>query len=122
LDEQDHLTVSKQRRKRSSHHRLCIAAGHMRLNFREPRIVNIVKPQLEPGDAQFGDQIHTTDPSPMIATVSRLLSVTVFPPVELTSDRRDYPASATCSIKLGSLFLTLPTRLLTGQHVISSAG
>jgi len=30
--------------------------------------------------------------------------------------------SATGSIKLGSLFLTLPTRVLTGQHVISSAG
>jgi hypothetical protein len=26
------------------------------------------------------------------------------------------------SIRLASLFLTLPTRLLTGQHVISSAG
>jgi hypothetical protein len=26
------------------------------------------------------------------------------------------------SIKLGSLLLTLPTRVLTGQHVISSVG
>ena len=26
------------------------------------------------------------------------------------------------SIRLGSLFLTLPTRVLTGQHVISSDG
>jgi hypothetical protein len=33
-----------------------------------------------------------------------------------------HQASATGSIKLGSLFLTLPTWVLTGQHVISSAG
>jgi hypothetical protein len=28
LDQQDHLTVSEQRRKRSRHHRLRAAAGH----------------------------------------------------------------------------------------------
>jgi hypothetical protein len=33
-----------------------------------------------------------------------------------------YPLRTTGSIKLGSLFLTLPTRLLTGQQVISSTG
>jgi hypothetical protein len=33
-----------------------------------------------------------------------------------------HQAIATGSIKLGSLFLTLPTRLLTGQHVIASDG
>ena len=32
-----------------------------RSNFGEPRIVDIVEPQLEPGDAQFGDEIETTD-------------------------------------------------------------
>ena len=32
-----------------------------RSNFGEPRIVDIVEPQLEPGDAQFGDEIKTTD-------------------------------------------------------------
>jgi hypothetical protein len=31
-----------------------------------------------------------------------------------------YPAPAIGSIRLGSLFLTLPTRGLTGQHVLSS--
>jgi hypothetical protein len=31
-------------------------------NFREPRILDILKPQLEPGDAQFGDEIETADP------------------------------------------------------------
>jgi hypothetical protein len=35
-----------------------------RSNVQEPRIVNIVKPQLEPGDAQFGDEIETTDTCP----------------------------------------------------------
>jgi hypothetical protein len=34
----------------------------------------------------------------------------------------DYSAAARGSIKLGSLFLTLPTRALTGQHVIRSDG
>jgi hypothetical protein len=63
----------------------------------------------------------------MIVTVSAvLLSVTAFPPcVELKSLAprcRDYAASATGSIKLGSLFLTLPTRVLTGQQIISSEG
>src|SRR3984893_3546382 len=33
----------------------------------------------------------------------------------------DYPTAAIGSIKLGSLFLTLPTRGLTGQQIISSA-
>jgi hypothetical protein len=38
--------------------------------------------------------------------------------------RAAYAGSVTVigSIKVGSLFLTLPTRALTGQHVISSAG
>jgi hypothetical protein len=36
--------------------------------------------------------------------------------------QRGYFARANGSIRLGSLFLTLPTRVLTGQHVISSAG
>jgi hypothetical protein len=31
-------------------------------------------------------------------------------------------AAAIGSIRLGSLFLTLPTRWLTGQHVMPSAG
>jgi hypothetical protein len=41
-----------------------------------------------------------------------------------TSGGRDSnrQASAAGSIKLASLFFTFPTRVLTGQHVISSAG
>ena len=34
----------------------------------------------------------------------------------------DYPAAATGSISDGSLFRTLPTRALTGQHIMPSAG
>jgi hypothetical protein len=33
-----------------------------------------------------------------------------------------YPAAATGSMRDGSLFLTLPTRALTGQHTMPSAG
>src|SRR5438128_2236033 len=36
--------------------------------------------------------------------------------------RLDHVTPATGSIKLGSLFLTLPTRALTGQQVISPDG
>ena len=95
LDQQDHLTIPHQRRKRSRHRRLRIAPGYhddyigavdcgseiarralnrseptllainihpaARSNLREPRIVNIVEPQLEPGGAQFGEEIDTTD-------------------------------------------------------------
>jgi hypothetical protein len=35
---------------------------------------------------------------------------------------RPHPAAAIGSIRLGSLFLTLPTRGRTGQHVISPDG
>ena len=89
--------------------------------------MNVVEPQLEAGDAQFGDEIETTIPAPMIVTVSAVrLSVTAFPLCvglkSLAPRCRDYPASPTGSIKLGSLFLTLPTRVLTGQQIISSAG
>jgi len=38
------------------------------------------------------------------------------------SPTRHHASSVTGSIKLGSLFLTFPTRALTGQHVISSVG
>jgi len=34
----------------------------------------------------------------------------------------DYPAAAIGSIRLGSLFLTLPTRVLTGQQIMPSEG
>ena len=37
-------------------------------------------------------------------------------------ERAFYTASIIGSIRLGSLFFTLPTRVLTGQQVISSAG
>jgi hypothetical protein len=40
---------------------------------------------------------------------------------EWPMERASYAASIIGSIKLGSLFLTLPTRILTGQRVISSA-
>jgi hypothetical protein len=33
-----------------------------RSDFGEPRIVDIVEPQLEPGYTQFGDEIETADP------------------------------------------------------------
>jgi hypothetical protein len=36
--------------------------------------------------------------------------------------RRAYPVPTIGSIRLGSLFLTLATRGLTGQHIISSDG
>ena len=42
--------------------------------------------------------------------------------VLLRGDRHAHPATATGSIRLASLFLTLPTRALTGQHIISSDG
>jgi hypothetical protein len=39
-----------------------------------------VEPELEPGHAQFGDEIAAPIPAPMIATVSAvLLFVTAFP-------------------------------------------
>ena len=41
---------------------------------------------------------------------------------EWPMERAFYAASIIGSIRLGSLFLTLPTRVLTGQLVISEAG
>src|ERR1700760_3339553 len=40
-----------------------------------------------------------------------------FPPFSCDPDA-DYPTAAIGAIRLGSLFLTLPTRALTGQHII----
>jgi hypothetical protein len=43
--------------------------------------------------------------------------------LSLRPDRtRAYPAPAIGSIRLASLFFTFPTRVLTGQHIISSEG
>ena len=36
----------------------------MRADFGEPRFVNIVEPQVEPGHTQFGDEIETTNSRP----------------------------------------------------------
>ena len=41
---------------------------------------------------------------------------------EWPMERASYAASIIGSIRLGSLFFTLPTRVLTGQLVISAAG
>ena len=35
-----------------------------RSNLGEPRLINIVEPQLKPCDAQFGNEIETADPRP----------------------------------------------------------
>ena len=43
-----------------------------RADVRQPRTVYILQPQLEPSDAQFGDEIAAAIPAPMIATVSAL--------------------------------------------------
>jgi hypothetical protein len=97
-----------------------------RSDLREPRIVNIVEPQFEPGDAQFGEEIETTDSrSDYRNRLSGALVRHGFLP--LSSGKypglsKFYPASATGSIRPGSLFFTFPTRVLTGQQVISSAG
>ena len=114
-DQQDHLTASEQRCKRSRHHRLRIAPGYhdddigavdrgseiarraldcseptilafdihtaARSNFGELRIINIVEPQLEPGDAQFGDEIKTTNSCPNDRNGLRGSVCHGFPPV-----------------------------------------
>src|SRR5580704_5929681 len=50
-------------------------------------------------------------------------STQVHYPSSPRADRpRAYPAPASGSIRLGSVFLTLPTRALTGQQIISSDG
>src|SRR5262252_2074791 len=65
-------------------------------------------------------------PAPMIATVSApppfmvlfpLWSATLAEP-----NRQDHAARTIGSMRLGSLFLTLPTRALTGQQIICSEG
>src|SRR6266481_1575979 len=70
----------------------------------------MVVPTLIDGDAKLFQSLAILEyPSRLSPFVERQ----VFAP-----GCRGYPASATGSIKLGSLFLTLPTRVLTGQQVI----
>jgi hypothetical protein len=97
------------------------------INIGELQMINIVEPQLERGDTQFSEEIETANPRPDDRNGLRGASIRHrFPPVDwlksLAACCRDYAASGTGSIKLGSLFLTLPTQVLTGQQVISSAG
>ena len=46
-----------------------------RSDFGEPRIVNIMQPQLEPGDAQFGDEIAAANPLKWTPSVGPLVPV-----------------------------------------------
>jgi hypothetical protein len=94
-----------------------------RANLGDLRIVNIVEPQLEPSYAQFGDEIATAASRADDRNRLRGPHGFILPSNYLLAPNcRDYPASATGSIRLGSLFLTFPTRVLTGQQAISSAG
>jgi hypothetical protein len=91
-----------------------------RSDFGEPRIVDIVEPQLEPGYAQLGDQIETTDTRP--DNRNRLHCALVrhrpLPNIYSRLTAEITPSSAGGSIRLALLFLLLPTR---GQRALRAA-